>query len=461
MSSIEPGSSIHFMGIGGIGVSGLARVCVSRGYKVSGCDHKKRGDAKDLTDKGVQIFEGHHPKHILQGVDVLVYSSAVEDHNAELLEARARGLRVMGRGEFLAEMAASKRLIAVAGSHGKTTTSGMAGQVLLEAQWDPTVLVGGIMLSQQTNAHAGEGQFFVAETDESDGSFLRTSPHIAIITNVDKEHLNYYETFDRLVRSFQTFIDKVKDPGSVIACIDDPVVRKHLYHRGMMTYGTSHDADVTAEDFEFEGSHSTFRVRYRGRNLGKFRLRVPGRHNILNALAVISLAIHLDISLITVRDALWAYRGTKRRFQMVQLPNDIWIVEDYAHHPSEIRATLDAAHLGNRHRLVVFQPHRYSRTQSLESDFAACFQDADGVIVTDIYSAFEANIPGVSGERLAHLIQDQGHPCVRYVPKDDLSGYMRKVAQSGDTIFFLGAGDIGEFGRDLAQQLHTQEYILS
>lgn len=461
MGLIEPGAHVHFMGIGGIGMSGLARISVAQGLKVSGCDHSKRDETSDLSQQGVPICQGHHPKHLLEDVSVLVYSSAVDPLNPELLEARARGLRVMGRGEFLAEMAGSKRLIAVAGSHGKTTTSGMAGQLLREAQWDPTILVGGIMLSHQTNAIPGKGTYFVAETDESDGSFLKTNPQMAIITNVDKEHLNYYETFERLVRSFQTFLDKIKSPGSVIACIDDPIVRQHLFHRNMLTYGFRPDADLTAEDLAFEGNFSQFRARYRGRDCGLFRLKVPGKHNVLNALSVLGLALKLEIPLMTARDALWSYRGTKRRFQMIRLPNDICVVEDYAHHPSEICATLDAAHLGNRHRLVVFQPHRFSRTKSLEADFAKCFFDADGIIVTDIYSAFEPEVPGVSGERLAHLIQEQGHPCVRYVPRVELAEHLKQVAQPGDTIFFLGAGDIGEFGRDLAQQLRSQEYILS
>jgi UDP-N-acetylmuramate--alanine ligase len=277
---------------------------------------------------------------------------------------------------------------------------------------------------------------------------------VAIITNIDREHLNYYQTFERLIAAFQRFVQQIRPGGTLISCYDDLVVRGALFHPSQLGFGFDHDADVHVERLSLHGYGSTFRVAHEGRSLGMFRLQVPGQHNVLNALAVISLGLVLDIPVLTIKEALASFEGTQRRFQVFRLPGDIWFVEDYAHHPSEIRATLEADTIQGRHRLVVFQPHRFSRTQSLEREFTTCFDRADGVIVTDIYPAYEAPIPGVSGERLARLIKAHGHPCVRYVPKVDLPSYVSRIARSGDTIFFLGAGDIGELCHVLAARLH-------
>ena len=453
--SITRGLRVHFMGIGGIGMSGLASICLERGAVVSGCDAKLTGTSLRLQARGASITVGHHPGHVEEAVDLLVYSSAVPPREPELLAARSRGLRAISRGELLAELARDRQLIAVAGAHGKTTTSGMASQLLLHAGWDPTVVVGGIMLSMGTNARFGTGAYLVAETDESDGSFLQLFPQIAIVTNIDREHLNHYHSFERLVAAFERFVGQLSSQGTLIRCDDDPVIRRALRHPASLTYGFDSSADVTAERMRLDGHGSHFRACYKGRGLGTFTLQVPGRHNVLNALAVISLGLTLEIPLITIREALALFEGTQRRFQVTRLPADIWFIEDYAHHPSEIQATLEADAITARHRLVVFQPHRFSRTLSLEREFTTCFDRADGVIVTDIYPAFESPIPGVSGERLAGLIKAHGHPCVRYVPKADLSSFVGRIARSGDTIFFLGAGDIGELCDDLAAQLHS------
>jgi UDP-N-acetylmuramate--alanine ligase len=361
----------------------------------------------------------------------------------------------MTRGRFLAELTQDKRLMAVAGTHGKTTTSGMAAQLLLQAGWDPTIVIGGKLLSLGTNARAGRGTCVVAETDESDASFLHLFPEVAIVTNIDREHLNYYRTFERLVAAFYQFVEQIKPGGTLIRCSDDPLVRRVLTHPQQLSYGFNAGADVTVSRNLLTGYGSRFEAAFNGRSLGTFRLQVPGRHNILNALGVLALGLTLDIPLGTIRDALAAFRGTQRRFQVFHLPGDIWFVEDYAHHPGEIQATLDADAVAGRRRLVVFQPHRYSRTQSLEREFSGCFDRADGVIVTDIYSAFERPIPGVSGERLAGLIKAHGHPWVRYVPKRDLSSFVNRVAHAGDTVFFLGAGDIGDLCHELAQRLSS------
>lgn len=452
---IGRGARIHFMGIGGIGVSGLATICLERGYVVSGCDAKLNNLSRRLQERGATIAIGHDPQHLAGGSDLVVYSSAVSEQNPELLEARARGIRTITRGELLAELSHDHRLIGIAGAHGKTTTSGMASQLLVHAGWDPTIVVGGMMLSAGTNARSGRGTYVVAETDESDGSFLHLRPHIAIVTNIDREHLNHYQTFERLIEAFQQFVSQLSPGGVLIRCEDDPLIRQSLSHPSMLSYGLSSSADITIDRLRLADQRSSFRALYKGRALGTFTLQVPGRHNVVNALAVIGLGLSLDIPLVTVREALAAFQGTGRRFQMFRLPGDIWFVEDYAHHPSEIQATLAADTTVERHRLVVFQPHRFSRTQSLEREFTTCFDRADGVIVTDIYSAFEPPIPGVSGERLAHLIKAHGHPCVRYVPKQELKSYVSHIARAGDTIFFLGAGDIGEMCHDMATRLRS------
>lgn len=455
--AILPGMRIHFIGIGGIGMSGLAAICAERGCVVSGCDAKLNGSASRWAGRGMMASCGHSPDHLKATHDLVVYSSAVSTHEPELLQARVRHVPVLTRGELLAALSADRRLVAVAGAHGKTTTSGMAAQLLLHAGWDPTVVVGGIMLSLGTNARFGRGSYLVAETDESDGSFLHLFPRIAIITNIDREHLNYYQTFERLTAAFEQFVSQIRPGGTLIRCVDDPLIRRLLTRSPQLSYGFDSSADVTVERLALHGEESWFKAAYKGRSLGAFTLCVPGRHNILNALGVISLGLTLELPLVTIREALASFKGTKRRFQVFRLPSDIWLVEDYAHHPSEIQATLAADTVAGRHRLVVFQPHRFSRTQSLEREFTACFDRADGVIVTDIYSAFEPPIPGVSGERLAHLIKTHGHPWVRYVPKDSLRSFVHRIARPGDTIFFLGAGDIGEICHDLFASLRTSE----
>ncbi len=451
----QPGRHLHFMGIGGIGMSGLAEIYLGRGLTVDGCDTKATSTLVRLQERGASIAVGHNPQHLEGATDLLVYSAAVSEHEPELADARARGIRTITRGQLLGELAAESRLIAVAGAHGKTTTSGMASELLIHAGWDPTVVVGGFMVAQGTNARHGTGSYLVAESDESDGSFLHLSPDIAIVTNIDREHLNYYQTFDRLVAAFCQFVEQVRPGGALIRCYDDPLIRRVLAHPRQVSYGLDPDADVTARQIVLTGHGSRFRADLRGRSLGTFQLHVPGRHNILNALGVISLGLTLDLSLVTMREALEAFQGTHRRFQVFQLPGDIWFIEDYAHHPAEIQATLLADTIVGRRQLVVFQPHRFSRTRLLEQEFSACFDHADGVIVTDIYSAFEPPIPGVSGERLAGLIKAHGHPCVRYVPKQELPTFVNRIARSGDTIFFMGAGDIGEMCHDLADQLHS------
>src|SRR3989338_140568 len=365
---LHHGMHLHFMGIGGIGMSGLADLAVSRGFSVGGCDVKLNGLLNRLTDRGASIALWHDPRHLAHPVDLLVYSTAISPSEPELAEARAHGIPTMTRGQFLAEFTREKRLIAVAGAHGKTTTSGMAAQLLLQAGWDPTIMVGGKLLSIGTNARFGRGAYAVAESDESDGSFLHLFPEVAIVTNLAREHLNHSRTFERLLAAFYQFVEQITPGGTLIRCSDDPLVRRILTHPQQISYGFLPGADVTVSRILLHGHGSRFQAVWNGRSLGTFQLQVPGRHNILNALGVVALGLMLDIPLGTIREALADYQGAQRRLQEVRLPGDIWFVEDYAHHPEEIQATLAADAVTGRRRLVVFQPHRYSRTQSLRSE---------------------------------------------------------------------------------------------
>ena len=450
---LRRGHCVHFMGIGGIGMSGLAKICQARGMEVSGCDSSRNGIVRELGALGIPVQVGHSLRHIDEGVGLLVHSAAIPVDQPELYEAMQWGVPTMTRGELLAELAKTQRLISIAGSHGKTTISAMAAQLLIQAGWDPTVLVGGIVKALKANARSGKGRYLVAESDESDGSFLLLKPEHAIITNVDREHLNHYETFAKLIRAFEKFVQQIAPAGTLIRCQDDPLVRQLPDHPNQITYGLHPYSDVRAFQIRFQGHHAAFEVDYQGRGLGTFTLSVPGQHNVVNALSVIALGLTLDIPMTIVRESLEGYQGTERRFQVSRLPSNIWLVEDYAHHPVEIEATLDADTGSSRHRVVVFQPHRFSRTKVLEREFISCFDRADGLIVTDIYSAFERPIPGITGERLAQLIKAHGHPCVRYVPRQELPDYVHSIASSGDTIFFLGAGDIGEICHDMANRL--------
>ena len=449
------GRVIHFIGIGGIGMSGLARLCSDRGHAANGCDVKIGSTHEALQQGGISVSLGHHPSHLTQDVGLVVYSSAIPDQEPELREARARGIHTISRGELLAELARDKRLVAIAGAHGKTTTSGMAAQLLLHAGWDPTAVVGGHVRSLGSNVRYGHGRYLVAETDESDGSFLFLHPDIAIVTNVDREHLNHYQTFEKLIEAFQQFVSQLEPRGTLIRCEDDPVARTALSHPNLIRYGFHPEADVLATAIHPCGFGSEFTALYRGARLGSFRLRVPGSHNVLNALAIVSLGLALELPLLVIREALWAFQGTARRFERFQLPNDVWFVDDYAHHPAEIRATLAADPSVGRRRLVVFQPHRFSRTKLLEEEFTKSFERADGLIITDIYAAFEPPIPGVSSERLAQLIGARGAPCVRYVPRQELADFLTHCIQPRDTVFFIGAGDIGDVCHGMAERFRA------
>ena len=448
---------LHFAGIGGIGMSGIAEVLLNLGYTISGSDIKLTPTTDHLAALGATIFEGHAASNI-GGAKALVVSSAVNAANPEVVEARRLGIPVIPRGELLAELMRLKYGIAIAGSHGKTTTTSMAAAVLSVAGRDPTVVVGGKVASMGgSNARVGHSDFLVVESDESDGSFLKLSPILAVVTNVDREHLDHYASIAEIRAAFLEFIQKVPFYGAAILCLDDENIQQMLpqINRRTITYGRSPQADLAIVDSECGKRESRFKVRQHARELGEFHLRVAGFHNVLNATAAIAIGLELDIPLDVIREAIDSYTGVDRRFQTRGEERGIHVVDDYGHHPTEIRATLAAARLGDYRRIhVIFQPHRYSRTQALLDEFAKSFHQADVVYVLEIYAASEQPIDGVSGQALAQRLRDFGHRDVEFAGSIDgaVDAVMRN-AQAGDLVLTLGAGNVWQAGEKLLARL--------
>ena len=436
---------VHFIGVGGIGMSGLAEILRSMDFDVSGSDLRDGENTVRLARLGVRCHVGHDPAHV-QGADVAVYSSAIKKDNPELLAALKAGIPSITRGEMLAELMRMKYAVAIAGSHGKTTTTSLVATVLRAAGLDPTVVVGGRMASLGSNARLGAGDLLVAEADESDGSFLKLSPTIAAITNVDPEHLDFYGTFEALERAFVEFAERVPFYGLCVLCLDHPHVRDLLprINRRYVTYGESRQADYVADNITYRGLETAFQVHRQGQPLGEFVVRMPGQHNVLNCLAVIAISDELAVPLDVVKEALATFRGVARRFTVVAEPGGVALVDDYGHHPAEIQATLNAArHAYHKRVLVAFQPHRYTRTQALFQEFARSFDQADQVFVVDVYAAGESPIAGITGDDLARAIDSHGHRQVEYVAsRDELARRLAEAAEPGDVVVALGAGDI-------------------
>lgn len=447
---------VHFVGVGGIGMSGLAEILRSMGFEVSGSDLREGENTARLKRLGVRIVIGHRADNV-QGADVVVYSSAIARDNPELLGAAAGGIPTIARGEMLAELMRVKYAVVIAGSHGKTTTTSLVATVLRAAGLDPTVVVGGRMASLGSNARLGAGDLLVAEAEESDGSFLRLSPTIAAITNIDAEHLDLYGSHEALKHAFVQFAERVPFYGLSVLCLDHPHVRDLLpkISRRFVTYGQSRQADYVADALVFRGLETSFQVQYRGRSLGQFVVRMPGQHNVLNCLAAIAIADELAVPLDVVKEALSTFRGVARRFSVVAEPGGIALVDDYGHHPEEIRATLNAArHAYQQRVLVAFQPHRYTRTRALLQEFAQAFDQADTVFITDIYPAGEAALPGISGEAVARETARHGHRSVQYVAdREELCERLASAARPGDVIVALGAGDINRLLGPLEQRI--------
>ena len=448
---------VHFVGIGGIGMSGIAELLLNLGYRVSGSDLKLSEVTHRLASLGGVIAEGHRAENVAADVDVVVTSSAVRKHNPEVLAARDRGIPVIPRAEMLAELMRLKDGVAIAGSHGKTTTTSLIATVVAHAGLDPTAVVGGKLNALGSNAKLGKGQLMVVEADESDGSFLRLSPAIAVITNVDPEHLDYYGTVEALQQAFVDFADRVPFYGLAVLCLDHPVVQHLIPRIGKRhtTYGVSPQADWRAENVQLGPFQARFSVSHRGKPQGEVTLKMVGRHNVLNALACCAVAHELGIPFATTAEALGEFAGVQRRFTVRGEVNGITVVDDYGHHPAEIRATLAGARASFPHRRIVcaFQPHRYTRTRDLLGEFATAFNDADTLLLTDIYAAGEDPIAGVSGARLHEAVKACGHRDASFVERAELSKRLREKAQPGDIVITLGAGDITHVGEELLELL--------
>src|SRR5579871_5404737 len=457
---------IHFIGIGGIGMSGIAEVLLNLGYKVSGSDLRSSGVTARLAILGAAIAEGHRPENIA-GAEVVIVSSAVARDNPEVLAAHQQHIPVIQRAEMLAELMRLKYGIAVAGMHGKTTTTSMVAAVLAAGGLDPTVVVGGRVDALGSNARLGKSQYLVAEADESDRSFLKLSPILSVVTNIDREHMDCYRNMRDVKQTFLDFMDRVPFYGMIVACNDDPLLRKLLpeVQRRVMTYGVRRGSDFLIKAGALEpqpGEHrprSHFRVSYRGKHLDDFTLRVPGVHNILNATAAIAVGVGLDLPVESIRRALENFRGVDRRFQLRGRVAGISVIDDYGHHPTEIKATLAAARqCGFRKIHVIFQPHRYTRTKSLMEEFTTAFADADSLFVLDIYAASEKPVEGITGEVLARQISEKsGKPAQYEGSFADAVSAVAAAAQDGDMILTLGAGSVSQLGPTILDALKQRQ----
>jgi UDP-N-acetylmuramate--alanine ligase len=452
---------IHFVGIGGVGMSGIAEVLLTLNHRVSGSDMSASETTRRLARLGATITYGHTAEVVVPGIDVVVMSSAVKYANPEVVQARALKIPVIPRAEMLAELMRLKYGVAVAGTHGKTTTTSLIATILARAGLDPTTVIGGKVHAMGTNARLGQGELLVAEADESDGTFLLLSPSIAVVTNIDPEHLDYYGDIARVRTAYLEFINRIPFYGLSVLCLDNVNVRALLpqVRKRVITYGTTADADFVAQDLSIAGMDTTFDVVRNGTLLGTLRLRVPGRHHALNAMAALAVASELGVPFTTVRDALEEFGGIHRRFELCGESGGVMVISDYGHHPEEIRATLNAAREGfGRRLLVLFQPHRYTRTRDLFNDFLDAFDAADHLILTDIYGAGEEPIEGLSGEVLYWALKRRGHLEVDYVPRrEDLVEFVKPLLRLHDMVIVLGAGSIHVTAEELVRSLTGAE----
>ena len=453
---------IHFVGIGGIGMSGIAELLLNLGHQVSGSDIQETEITRRLETLGATISYSHQPQQVA-GADAVVVSSAIDSDNPEVAAANMDyHIPVIRRAEMLAELMRLKYAVLVAGAHGKTTTTSMAGTVMAEGGLDPTVIIGGRLNAWGTNAKLGQGDFVVAEADESDGTFLLYSPTISLVTNIDTEHLDFYKDLDEIKETFLEFINQVPFYGLNILCLEDENIQGLLprIKKRMVTYGFSAQADFQARDLAFDGLNVSYRAFYCGQELGKVTLPIPGRHNALNSLAAVAVGHELEIPFSAICRGLQEMTGVQRRFQIKGEVNGVTVIDDYGHHPTEIKAVLKtmASSFPGRRRLVLFQPHRYTRTQALFEDFTTAFYQSDFLIVTEIYAASEPVIPGVHAEKLTTAIQKHGHGNVRYIPDHlALVPSLVEEVREGDVVLTLGAGNIWQTGEALLEKLKERK----
>ncbi|MDQ3687853.1 MAG: UDP-N-acetylmuramate--L-alanine ligase [Acidobacteriota bacterium] len=453
---------VHFVGVGGIGMSGIAEVLANMNFRISGSDLKRSAVTERLQKLGVEFAEGHRAENV-GDAHVVVRSTAVRDDNPEIVHARERSIPVIGRGEMLAELVRLKpNTVAVAGSHGKTTTTSMIATMLGHAQMDPTVVVGGVVGAMGSNARLGKSDLMVVEADESDRSFLMLTPTFAIVTNIDREHMDYYSDMAEVQKCFAQFVNKVPFYGAAVLCLDDPHVQAVIPEvtRRRITYGLSAQADVSARDVRFDQDFgSRFTVRRGAEVIGEVNLRVPGLHNVYNALAAVAIGFELEVPFDVIAKGLGEFMGVNRRFQLKGEEAGVLVVDDYGHHPTEIQATLAAAKVGSKGKrmVVLFQPHRYSRTKDQMDEFARSFNNADVVFITDIYAASEDPIEGVSAETLIDAVKRYGHKDVRYAGGvETAAGALLEEVRAGDMVITLGAGNVYRAGEELVESLRGQ-----
>ena len=433
---------IHFVGIGGIGMSGIAEILLRNGYKVSGSDLSRSVILDRLTSLGAQVFLGHRDTN-LQDAEIVVFSSAIPPENPELKEARGRNIPVIHRAEMLARLMRSGKAVTVSGTHGKTTTASMITVLLQEAGLDPTAILGGKLKGLESSARLGRGEFFVAEADESDRTFLRLTPTYAVVTNIDLDHLDEYRGLEDLQQAFLEHMSRVAAGGAIVACGDDANLRPLLkkVQRRVITYGLEQEVQVSAGEVKLGPQWSSYECQFRGKPLGVVELGVPGRHNVLNSLAAVALGLHLEIPFGVIARSLKSFLGTERRLDYKGERGGVWVMDDYGHHPAEIRAALEACKATGRRLVVVFQPHRYSRTQHLMREFGSCFEGADRLYLLDIYPAGEGPIPGVTSARLAEEIRR--HREVTHVKGvRTVVELLEDEVSPGDLVLTLGAGDV-------------------
>jgi len=451
---------VHFVGIGGIGMSGIAEVLLTLGYEVSGSDVKLSPITDRLSALGAKVHVGHDGQNVA-GAKAVVVTSALDANNPEILEARRLQIPVIPRGELLAELMRLKFGIAIAGSHGKTTTTSMVASIFNAANLDPTVVVGGRVAGLQgSNARVGKSSLLVVESDESDGSFLKLAPIIAVVTNIDREHLDHYSSLEEIQSAFADFVNKVPFYGAAVLCMEDANIQAIFpsIRRRTITYGRSPQVDLEIQNVALAANGSEFTIRRAGAELGQFRLNVPGLHNVLNATAAIGVGLELEVSTSHLREGVEAFSGVDRRFSVRGCENGITVLDDYGHHPTEVKATLAAARLGPFRRiLVLFQPHRFSRTQHLLEDFGTAFHQADEVYLLDIYAASEQAIAGVSAKALLEKLQAYGHRSAHYLGSMDESvNAIAEAAGPGDLIITLGAGNVSTAAERILQKIRAE-----
>jgi len=451
---------VHFIGIGGYGMSAIARVMLEMGYTVTGSDVAAQELTEKLAKKGAKIYIGHTADNV-EGADLVVYSTALSKDNVERVRAETLNIPVLHRAQMLARLMNTRKGVAVAGAHGKTTTSSMIALVMEQCGTDPTYIIGGEIMNMGTNAKAGKGDYVVAEADESDGSFLQYHPQLALVTNIEADHLeNYDGDYAKLKQAYVRFLNQVKPGGKAIVCADDEILQAMIPNLqcDVLTYGIDSPADYRATDIVLGDRKSSFTFTYQDVPLGTIELSVPGRHNISNAMATIITCMQADIPFYAIAESIKEFRGAKRRFQVLGEVNDILVIDDYAHHPTEIQATIEAAKSTGKRIIAVFQPQRYTRTYFLLEQFSQAFGDADEVIITDIYSpAGEKQIEGITSSRLVDMIIQNSNPNTKYIPtKEEVLSKLSEDVKPGDLVITMGAGDIWKAADGLAKALRAR-----